>query len=235
VRLVVRCAGSPGLARSAVLADVAALAGIGERVVLVHGGGEDVRPPVVAELQQLGVRAVGLSGVDGGLVRARRRPPLALVAEGRRGSVPAEPVARIVGVRPKLLELLLEGGFLPVVSSPALDPATGPVDVDVDRLAAAVAGALPADRLVLLSDAPGVLRDPADAATLVRRIDGDLDEHVRLARGDAAASLLAAREALDAGVPQVLVAGVGPAPVRRALAGAGTTIARARETARAAG
>jgi [amino group carrier protein]-L-2-aminoadipate 6-kinase len=235
VRLVVGCGGSPGLARSAVLADVAALRGIGERIVLVHGGGEEARPAIVTELQQLGSRAVGLSGVDGGLVRARRRPPLALVAEGRAAEARHDTEARIVDVRPALLELLLEGGFLPALSPPALDPAVGPVDVDADLLASAVAGAVRADRLVLLSEAPGLLRDPADPASVVRRIDGDLDEHAWLADSDMATKLLAAREALEAGVPQVHVAGEGAAPVRRALVGSGTTISASPETARAAG
>jgi [amino group carrier protein]-L-2-aminoadipate 6-kinase len=234
MRLVVAYGGSPGFARSAVLADVAALAGIGERIVLVHGG-EDARSAIVAELQQLESRAVGLSGLDGGLVRARRRPPLALVGARHAFSGHHELEGRIVDVRPALLELLLDGGFLPVLSPPALDRSVGPVDVDVDRLAAAVAGAVRADRLVLLSAAPGVLRDPPDAATVVRRIDGDLDEHLRRAGGDLRAKLLAAREALDAGVPGVVVAGEGAAPVRRALAGGGTAIVRRPEKARAAG
>jgi [amino group carrier protein]-L-2-aminoadipate 6-kinase len=235
VRLVVRCGGAPGLARSAVLADVAALAGIGERIVLVHGGGEEVRPAIVTELQQLGPRAVGLSGLDGGLVEARRRPALALVDASRATPVRDQTEGRIVDVRPALLELLLDGGFLPVLSTRALDRTAAPVDVDPDRLAAAVAGAMRADRLVLLSAAPGILRDPSDPATVVRRIDADLDEQVRLAGGGMRAQLLAAREALDAGVPQVLVAGEGAAPVRRALAGGGTAIARLHEAARAAG
>jgi [amino group carrier protein]-L-2-aminoadipate 6-kinase len=234
VRLVVRCGGSPGLARSAVLADVAALAGIGERIVLVHGAEEAVWPEIVTELQQLGSRAVGLGGVDGGLVTARRRPPLALVAAGRAGSRD-EAGGRIVDVRPALLELLLDGGFLPVLSPRALDRTAGPVDVDADRFAAAVAGALRADRLVLLSSAPGLLRDPSDPATVVRRIESELEEHVRLAGGGMAARLLAAQEALDAGAQQVLVVEEGAAPVRRALAGGGTAIVRRHERARAAG
>lgn len=189
----------------------------------------------MTELRQLGACAVGLTGLDGELVHARRRPALEVVGEPRPAARRRRPGARIVDVRPRLLELLLDTGFLPVLSPLALDPIVGPVAVETDRLAAAVAGALRADRLVLLSAAPGVPRDPADAATLVRRIGGDLEERARLATGETSARLVAAREALDAGVPQVVVAGEGPAPVRRALAGAGTTIERSPASTRAAG
>jgi acetylglutamate/LysW-gamma-L-alpha-aminoadipate kinase len=99
-----------------------------------------------------------------------------------------------------------------------------PLNVDADRLAAAVAAALGARRLVLLTAAPGVLRDVADERSLLRRCQlPDESLMASAASGGMHRKLIAAAEALLGGVPEVHIAdGRGPEPVSAALRGAGT-------------
>jgi acetylglutamate/LysW-gamma-L-alpha-aminoadipate kinase len=184
-----------------------------------------VKPRLVAELVRGGVSAVGLTGLDGGLLRARRKGAHRAVVAGRTVVVRDNNTGRVVGVRAPLLRDLLGGGHVPVLSPPALAEDGRPVNVDADRVAAAVAAAVGAAALVLLTAVPGVLADPAD--------EGSVRDTVALARaglpagvqGGAALKLIAAREALTAGVRTVIIAdGRRPQPVRRALAGAGTRI-----------
>jgi hypothetical protein len=100
------------------------------------------------------------------------------------------------------------------------------MNIDGDRAAAAVAAALDAEDLVILSDVPGLLRDRADHSTLVPGLaESEMDEAMTLAAGSMRKKLLGAREALAGGVPRVIL-GLGreEAPIRRALAGQGTVI-----------
>jgi len=141
---------------------------------------------------------------------------------------------RITGVNGDLLRRLLDGGHVPVVCPPALDPERGPVNVDGDRLAAALAVAVAADRLLLLTNVPGLLRDPGDPASLVEEVAPEsMEEADQMAHGRMKLKLIASREALAGGVPQVVIAdGRRPDAVRAALAGAGTVL-RARRAASA--
>lgn len=187
-----------------------------------------VKPALVAALARHGARPVGLTGMDARLVTAKRTAAHRAVLGGRTVVVRDDHTGRISDVDPTVLLTLLEAGCLPVVSPPALG-ADGAVNVDADRVAAAIAGALARTRpvrLVLLTTAPGVLRDPADESSLVPAIELS-DEPVTDAavHGGMTAKLQAAREALDAGVGTVVIAdGRAPDPVRAALDGAGTTV-----------
>jgi acetylglutamate kinase len=102
-----------------------------------------VNGELVAELQRLGAPAVGLTGVDGGLLVAERIPEL-----GR--------VGHVTGARPSVLYALLAGGQLPVIAPLALDQNGEIVNVNADEAAAGLAGAL-GTRLVLLTDTDGVM------------------------------------------------------------------------------
>jgi acetylglutamate/LysW-gamma-L-alpha-aminoadipate kinase len=193
-------------------------------VVLALAGA--VKPRLVAELARHDVPAVGLTGMDGGLLRARRKSVIRSVVDGRTVLVRDNHSGRITAVRTELPEALLRLGYVPVVSPPAIDEHDRPVNVDADRAAAALAVALGADRLLLLTGAPGVLADPDDPTSVqsTHRISptGPPDPS---ATGGMALKLIAAREALTGGVGTVRIAdGRTPAPVSQALAGAGTTV-----------
>ena len=185
-----------------------------------------VKPELVTWLLAQRVRAVGLSGVDGGLLRARRKPARRAVVDGRTVVVRGDHSGRIVGVAADLLSGLLDAGYTPVVSPPAIAEDGGIVNVDADRAAAAVAAALGARQLVLLTGAAGVLRDEHDDSTLIRelRLSPTSPTAVRAA-GGMGLKLIAAWEALLGGVPDVRVAdGRRSRPILRALAGAGTRV-----------
>lgn len=129
-------------------------AGVAAAVEMALGG--PVNRQVVAALRRAGVDALGLSGVDGGLLSAEPLDP----ALGH--------VGRVVAVRSSLLESLLLAGLTPVVAPMAPD-ASGdgpPLNVNADDAAAAIAGALGAAELLLVSDVAAVRIGDASRATL---------------------------------------------------------------------
>jgi acetylglutamate/LysW-gamma-L-alpha-aminoadipate kinase len=183
-----------------------------------------VQPRLTAALARAGVRAVGLTGLDGGVLRARRKSAHRAVVDGRRIMVRGSHSGRVSTVDTDLLHTLLRAGIVPVVAPPALAEDGRPVNVDADRAAAAVAGALSATTLILLTGAPGVLADAADERSVLARCRVP-DGPPPFVSGGMGLKLVAAREALTAGVRRVLIAdGRRPAPVRSALAGLATEI-----------
>jgi acetylglutamate/LysW-gamma-L-alpha-aminoadipate kinase len=182
-----------------------------------------VKPALVAALLGAGVPAVGLSAIDGRLAMATRTRPARALVDGVERVVRDDLSGRIGAVDVRPARLLMDAGYVPVVSPPALDPVAGPLNVDADRLAAHLAVALGADWLILLSNVPGLLRGDGQ---VVRELPcGDLAAHLELARGRMNVKVQAAAEAFAAGVPNVVLAdGRGDAPVRLARAGAGTRI-----------
>jgi acetylglutamate/LysW-gamma-L-alpha-aminoadipate kinase len=186
-----------------------------------------VNTDLVAGLQEAGVDAVGLSGVDGGLLTGPRKSAVRVVEDGKRKIRRGDHSGTVESVNADLLERLLAGGYTPVAGPPMLgieeDGAT-PVNTDADRAAAAVAGALSAT-LVVLTDVPGVLADPEDETTLIERVDSParLDDVREAAEGFMGRKVMAAVEALEGGAAGVVVADANAdAPATAALDGAGT-------------
>ena len=157
-----------------------------------------VNKRLVRQLLDEGVSAVGISGEDGGMLPAR------LLDDGALGAV-GEPLS--ANVRP--IEALLSAGHVPVISPLGRHVENGNgLNVNGDDAAAAIAGALRADELLLLADVPGVL-DASGA--LVPAISADaVDEMIAsgVARGGMSAKLQAARRALAAGVGAVRISDV---------------------------
>ncbi len=156
----------------------------------------------LALCRSLGLPAVGLSGVDAGLVLARRRPPVATSA----GLVDYGHVGDVVAVEPRALALLLENGLVPVVSPLSADADGNLLNLNADTVASALAVALRAEKLLFLTGAPGILERPGDPASLVSYTD--LAGLARLRReGCLAAGMLpkasAIEKALEGGVPRV--------------------------------
>ncbi|PSQ61897.1 MAG: acetylglutamate kinase [Halobacteriales archaeon SW_8_66_22] len=189
-----------------------------------------VNTQLVASLRTTGVDAVGLSGVDGGLLEGPRTSAVRVVEDGkkkiRRGDHSGTPKA----VNDGLLNSLLAEGYTPVCSPPMAgiedDRAVTPVNTDADRAAAVIAGALGAT-LVLLTDVPGILADPDDPATLFETVEtaAEWEDVEAAAAGFMARKLMAAEEALTGGAAEVVVADANDeAPVTAALEGSGTHI-----------
>jgi [amino group carrier protein]-L-2-aminoadipate/L-glutamate 6-kinase len=176
-----------------------------------------VKPAIVTAL---GERAVGLSGVDGGMVKATRNRPARATVDGVEMIVRDDLSGRVSEVDATLPRALLCAGFVPVVSPPALGP-DGPLNVDADRFAAALAIALEADWLIVLSNVPGLLRDLDDPTSVVPEVSTDLD--LSAANGRMRVKLQAAAEARRAGVTNVILAdGRTDSPITAAREGAGT-------------
>ena len=191
-----------------------------------------VNTTLVEELQKRGTEAVGLSGVDGGLLKGEHKDKVIAVEDGRKKVLRGDHSGKIESVNDELLRILLDAGYTPVVGVPMVSHDGLAVNTDADRSAAAVAGALGA-RLVILSDVPGLLRDPEDPETLVGNVAyEEIDEAIEeYAEGKMKKKVLSAREALDAGARSVVVASANvEEPVEKALGGEGTVFAVDEET-----
>ena len=184
--------------RKAVISDIILLKLVGINVVVIHGGGPEinamlkktgkesrfvnglrytdeetmeivqmvlcgkVNKDLVATLNRSGGSAVGLCGLDGGMLQAVRR---------REDGVDYGLVGDIVAVDPKPIQDAIASGFIPVISTVAqgVDAETS-YNVNADTAAAKVATALGAEKLILLTDVRGLLRDKNDESTLISRI-----------------------------------------------------------------
>lgn len=186
--------------RMQVIRDIVFLATVGLKPVVVHGGGPEinswltklnipvqfvgglrvtdaatmevvemvlagkVNKSIVQMINQAGGSAVGLCGRDGSLIAARRhhsateQPDIGFVGD-------------IQNINPKLLHSLLKDGHIPVVSSVASDETGQAYNINADTVAGELAAALDAEKLLLLTDTAGILRDRNDLGSLIRRLD----------------------------------------------------------------
>lgn len=186
-----------------------------------------VNQSLVLGLVSRGVRAVGVSGIDASLWRGTRKAAIRALEDGRTRIIRDDYSGTVDRVDSSLLNTLLDAGYTPVISPPGLSEANEPINVDADRAAARTAAALRASTLCLLSNVPGLLREYPDESSLVTSIGIErLDEAESLAQGRMKTKVLAAREALLAGVPRVVIGDARATnPISLALDGAGTVFA----------
>jgi acetylglutamate/LysW-gamma-L-alpha-aminoadipate kinase len=196
-----------------------------EIFVMVTAG--KINKLLVERLQQLGVNAVGLSGIDGRLLEGRRKSFLRIREGGKRKILRGEYSGVIEKVNKELLSTLLDAGYVPVIAPQAISYESEALNVDGDRAAAAIAAALDAETLVILTNVPGLLRDVDDEESLIEEISqGQAEAYLdRYAEGRMKRKVLGATEALQDGVNKVILAdGRVHKPVLTALAGQGTVI-----------
>lgn len=181
---------------------------------------------VVEQLQKAGVNAVGLSGADGRLLYAKRNDAIKVVENGKRLVIRDDFTGKIEQVNVTLIQSLLQAGMTPVIQPLAISEAGDALNVDADRAAAEVAGAIGAGQLILLTNVPGLLRDFPDESSLISHIDRkDANSALEIAGGRMKKKVLGAIEALNLGVEKVIFAdGRGEHPLLDALSGKGTTI-----------
>ncbi|MFH1086896.1 MAG: [LysW]-aminoadipate kinase [Chloroflexota bacterium] len=186
----------------------------------------EINKGIVEMLQAAGVNAVGLSGIDGRLLEGTRKEAIKIVENGRRRVLRDDYTGTVQTVNVGLLRLLLDNGYLPVVTPPAISTESVAINVDGDRAAAKIAAALEADQLIILSNVPGLLREFPDESTLIAHIDPEhAQQSMEHAGGRMRIKVLGAIEAIQEGVKKVTFAdGRVDAPVRAALAGRGTVI-----------
>lgn len=179
---------------------------------------------IVEHLQRLGVNALGLSGMDGRLWEGPRKDTVRALIEGRTILIRDDYTGTVERVNASLLRALLEAGVVPVISPPAISFDSEPINVDADRAAARTAAAMGARTLLLLSNVPGLLREPPDESTLIPRVSRhEVERFASYAQGRMKKKVMGAGEALAAGVARVVIGDARrPEPVTRALGGVGT-------------
>jgi acetylglutamate/LysW-gamma-L-alpha-aminoadipate kinase len=163
------------------------------------------------------------------LLEGRRKDNQRIIEDGKRKVLHGDYSGVIEKVNVGLLEALLEAGYVPVVAPLAISYEGEALNVDGDRVAAAIGSALKARRVIILSNVPGLLRDFPDESTLIPSISLEqVEEHLKCyAQGRMKKKLLGAIEALQNGVEEVIIAdGRVAQPLQRALAGQGTVIRR---------
>jgi acetylglutamate kinase len=247
VKLLVKLGGTlldSAESRDALAQQIVEAAGEGNDVVVVHGGGKQmtrflaergiesrfvdglrvttpetidavlkvfagsVNHELVASLNRAGARAVGLTGIDAFLVEAAQMNP-------ELGAV-----GRVTKSDPRLLQLLVGTGYLPVVACVAGDRHGNVYNVNADQMAVACAAAYGATHLVFLTDVEGVLDGERRIRPLLTPAQTERLIADGIATGGMQAKLNAALDALRAGVGQVrIAAGLAPGVLRRILAG----------------
>lgn len=150
-----------------------------------------INTEILSELRGRGIDAVGLSGVDGGVVKAVRRPPKHFVDRetGESRSVDFGHVGDIVEIDTHLIQLLLDGGYLPVISSLAADDGGRVFNINADAIASEIAVSLGAEKLVLLSDVNGIYLNPDDKTTKIDRLNAAEAERI-IADGTASGGMI---------------------------------------------
>ena len=141
-----------------------------------------INTDILAALRHRGVEAVGLSGVDGNIVHAERRPPGEVLnrATGERERVDFGHVGDVVEINTRLLCVLLEQNYLPVVSSLGADRQGMVFNINADTIAAEIAVQLEAEKLILLSDVDGIyLRVNEPETKLSRLTVGEAEALIR--------------------------------------------------------
>jgi acetylglutamate/LysW-gamma-L-alpha-aminoadipate kinase len=183
---------------------------------------------LVEQLHGLGVNALGLSGMDGQLMLAKRKSAIRIVENGKKKILRDDYTGKIEQVNVELLDILLQAGYTPVVAPMAVSHEGEALNVDADRAAAMIAAALQAETLLLLTAVPGLLRDFPDESSLIRKLSSkQLDDAFEIAQGRMKKKVLGSQEALEGGVGQVIIAdGRVENPISNALAGNGTKIER---------
>ncbi len=161
-------------------------------VDMVLGG--RINAHLVRLLRARGLDAVGVTGTDGGVIKAERR-----------GGSPADTrTGDVTDVNPRLLELLLAHGFLPVVASPSMDAAGNALNINADTVAFRIAARLSAHALIFFSDTPGILCD----GSIVQALSAE-EARSLIARGVITGGMVpkvsASLEAMERGVDKVII------------------------------
>ena len=131
-----------------------------------------INTDILAALRHRNVEAVGLSGVDGNIVHAERRPPKEILNRetGAREHVDFGNVGDVVNINTRLLTVLLDQGYLPVISSLGADAEGTVFNINADTIAAEIAIQLKAEKLILLSDVDGIYLQASEPETKLSRL-----------------------------------------------------------------
>ncbi|MEM8884508.1 MAG: acetylglutamate kinase [Planctomycetota bacterium] len=166
-----------------------------------------INTDILSALRQEGIHPVGVSGVDGDLIHAVRRPVKEMTdpATGETQSVDFGHVGDITRVNTRLLRKLLDEGYVPVLASLGADDEGQIYNINADTVASRIASDLEAGKLVLLTSAPGLLGDPQDAASLISHLSAQRCEELLASgqvQGGMVPKLQTLVECVRSGVPR---------------------------------
>jgi acetylglutamate kinase len=175
------------------LSDLAALMGVQQTIIEGRRVTDDatlemakmifagkINTDILAALRHRGVEAVGLSGVDGNIVHAERRPPKEIMNRetGESEHIDFGHVGDIIEINSRLLMVLLDQGYLPVISSLGADAEGTVFNINADTIASEIAIQLKAEKLVLLSDVDGIYLRASEPETKLSRLTADEAEEL---------------------------------------------------------
>lgn len=172
---------------------------------------------IVRMLQKNGINAVGLSGIDGKIIQAERKKKLIVINEkGRKMAIDGGYTGKIQDVNSSLVSVILDQGYVPVISPIALSEEFDFLNVDGDRAAAYVAGKMHSDKILFLTNVDGLMMDDK----LVKKLSLSKAKEILPKIGfGMEKKILAATEALELGVKEALVAnGQKENPISSAIA-----------------
>lgn len=195
-----------------------------ELLTMVYSG--LVNKKIVSVLQKYGINAVGLTGADGKLLQGVRKESI-FAKEGAKVKVIHDSkTGKIKSVNTKLLKLLVNNGFVPVVTIPAITDDGELINVDNDRLVAQLAKALKAETVVMLFEAAGLLMDKKNELSKIDNIDkNEIDNFLKTTDGRMQKKLMGVKEAISYGVKNIYFGdGRIKNPITSALSGKGTVI-----------
>lgn len=139
-----------------------------------------INTEILAQFRRRGIKAVGLSGIDGGVISAVKRPPkdVLIRATGETETVDFGHVGDVVEVDTTLLNTLLDSDYLPVISSLGADDDGRIFNINADTIAAEIAANMKAEKLILLSDVNGIYLEPGNEETKLSRLSSDTARHL---------------------------------------------------------
>jgi acetylglutamate kinase len=143
-----------------------------------------INTDILSALRRCGAETVGLSGVDGNTIQARRRDIQDVFNQetGEVETVDFGYVGDIVAINVRLIQLLLDNSYIPVISSLGADDEGNVFNINADTVASEIAVELPAEKLILLTDVNGILRDPKDPSSRISRLSASEAEQLVLDR-----------------------------------------------------
>lgn len=151
-----------------------------------------------------GGKAVGLSGKDGQLLIARKKAPQVITDKsGKKRKIDLGLVGEIEEIRPSIINLLTENDYIPVISPVGVDRNANTLNLNADTVAGEIASKINAEKLIILTDVPGILEDPKDPETLIKKLTvEELQELIKngTIRGGMVPKALTCIEALNSGV-----------------------------------
>jgi len=133
------------------------------RMVLVG----NVNERIVSLIGKHGGKGIGLSGNDGTLIVARKKRKQTVGVEGEQREIDLGWVGEVEAINAEIINITSDKGYIPVISPIAVDNAGNSLNVNADSVAGEIAYAIRAKKLILLTDVPGLLRDPADPTSLI--------------------------------------------------------------------